>query len=63
MDALSKAASEALGKTIELEAASGGGYSGGGGASTSAVKDKRGRGSLLNLPVEQGICCEQSIWE
>lgn len=43
MDALSKAASEALGQSIELAPASGGGYSGGGGAQTSAVQDKAGQ--------------------
>ena len=40
MGALSKAASESLGRKVELETTSGGGYSGGGGASTSAVVDK-----------------------
>lgn len=39
MDALSKAASEALGIKVELKPATGGGYSGGGGATTSAVVD------------------------
>ncbi len=34
------AASEALGRTVELVTTSGGGYSGGGGASTSALVDK-----------------------
>ena len=42
MDALSKAASDSLGRPIQLDPASGGGYSGGGGAQTSAVKDKEG---------------------
>lgn len=40
MDAISKAASEALGRTVTLKPTSGGGYSGGGGASTSAVADE-----------------------
>lgn len=40
IDALSSAASEALGRTVILESTSGGGFSGGGGASTSAVADK-----------------------
>jgi len=39
MDALSKAASDALGRTVHLESTRGGGASGGGGASTSAVRD------------------------
>jgi fructosamine-3-kinase len=39
IEALSQAASEALGRTVRLEPASGGGFSGGGGASTSAVVD------------------------
>lgn len=39
-EAVSAAASEALGRTVELVATSGGGSSGGGGASTSAVLDK-----------------------
>lgn len=42
MDALSRAASEALGKPVKFKATSGGGYSGGGGASTSAVEDEEG---------------------
>lgn len=40
IDALSKAASEALGRAVNLAPTSGGGYSGGGGASTSAVSDQ-----------------------
>ena len=40
IDAMSSAASESLGRKVELETASGGGYAGGGGASTSAVVDK-----------------------
>ena len=40
MEALSAAASESLGRKVELESTTGGGYSGGGGASTAAVKDK-----------------------
>lgn len=40
MDALSAAATEALGRTVELEPTSGAGGSGGGGATTSAVADK-----------------------
>jgi len=40
MEALSLAASESLGRTVELVPTSGGGFSGGGGASTSAVLDK-----------------------
>ena len=40
IDSLSKAASDALGRAVELEPSSGGGASGGGGASTSAVSDK-----------------------
>jgi len=39
MESLSKAASDALGRTVQLEPSRGGGYSGGGGASTSAVSD------------------------
>ena len=39
LDALSQAASQSLGRTVQLEATGGGGYSGGGGATTSAVKD------------------------
>lgn len=39
MDALSKAASKALGRTVQLEATTGAGGSGGGGASTAAVLD------------------------
>jgi fructosamine-3-kinase len=40
METMEAAASKALGRTVQLEPASGGGYSGGGGASTSAVVDK-----------------------
>lgn len=40
MEALSRAVSESLGRTVNLEPTSGGGFSGGGGASTSAVIDK-----------------------
>jgi fructosamine-3-kinase len=40
LDAMSQAASEALGRKVELVATSGGGATGGGGASTSAVLDK-----------------------
>jgi fructosamine-3-kinase len=40
LDAMSQAASEALGRKVELVAMSGGGASGGGGASASAVLDK-----------------------
>jgi fructosamine-3-kinase len=39
-EAVSEAASKALGKKVELVPASGGGYSGGGGATTSALLDK-----------------------
>lgn len=39
MDALSKAASKSLNRSIQFQSTSGGGYSGGGGASTSAVID------------------------
>lgn len=39
VQALSKAASESLGRTVHLQATQGGGVSGGGGASTSAVVD------------------------
>jgi fructosamine-3-kinase len=39
MDALSQAASEALGRTVNFKPTSGGGAAGGGGASTSAVLD------------------------
>jgi fructosamine-3-kinase len=39
MDVLSKAASEALGRAVQLEPTNGAGASGGGGASTSAVVD------------------------
>jgi fructosamine-3-kinase len=39
VEALSKAASESLGRTVQLEQTTGGGFSGGGGASTSAVVD------------------------
>lgn len=42
MDIVSKAASEALGKTVNLKPTAGGGFSGGGGASTSAVVDEDG---------------------
>lgn len=41
LDSLSKAASLALDRTVELVSSRGGGYSGGGGASTSAVQDKQ----------------------
>ena len=40
MEALSAAASEALGRTVHLETTTGGGSAGGGGASTSAVIDQ-----------------------
>jgi hypothetical protein len=40
LDAVSAAASEALGRNVELVATSGGGFAGGGGASTSALLDK-----------------------
>jgi fructosamine-3-kinase len=40
IDALSRAASDSFGRTINLVTAQGGGHSGGGGASTSAVSDK-----------------------
>lgn len=39
MGAMQEAASEALGRPVQLKPASGGGFSGGGGASTSAVED------------------------
>lgn len=39
MDAISQAASKALGRDVSMQPATGGGYSGGGGASTSAVTD------------------------
>lgn len=39
-EAVSRAASEALGRTVELAPSTGGGYSGGGGATTSALEDK-----------------------
>jgi Fructosamine kinase len=39
MEALSRAASQALQRPVQLEAASGGGASGGGGATTSAVRE------------------------
>lgn len=39
MEALSAAASEALGRSVTLEPAQGGGAAGGGGATTSAVRD------------------------
>jgi len=42
-DAVSKAASEALGRPMTLKPTSGGGYSGGGGASTSAMVDEEGK--------------------
>lgn len=40
LDALSLAASEALGRAVDLVSTQGGGFSGGGGASTSAVSDR-----------------------
>lgn len=40
LETMEAAASKALGRTVTLEPASGGGYSGGGGASTSAVVDQ-----------------------
>ena len=61
IDAMSQAASEALGRKVELIATSGGGASGGGGASTSAVLDtltdtkyfvKSARGNLKMLRAE-----------
>lgn len=61
IDAVSAAASEALGRTVKLVATTGGGYSGGGGASTSALLDpetdtkyflKSARGELSMLRAE-----------
>jgi hypothetical protein len=40
VDAVSTAASESLGRTVELVSTTGGGYAGGGGATTSALLDK-----------------------
>jgi hypothetical protein len=40
VDAVSAAASQSLGRTVELVSTRGGGYAGGGGASTSALLDK-----------------------
>lgn len=54
-EAVSMAASEALGRKVELVATSGGGYSGGGGASTSALLDKESNTKYFLKSARNGL--------
>ena len=62
-EAVSEAASKALGKKVDLVSTSGGGYSGGGGASTSALLDKETNTKYFLNSARNGLAMLRAEYE
>ena len=62
-EAVSEAASKALGKKVKLVSTSGGGYSGGGGASTSALLDKETNTKYFLKSARNGLAMLRAEYE
>lgn len=62
-EAVSDAASKALGKKVELVSTSGGGYSGGGGATTSALVDKETNTKYFLKSARNGLAMLRAEYE